>query len=95
MGSTHQSWEQIVSQKRTARDQLLAPYLIDDIEHRGPRALNVDQRSRLEKDPQVQEITDIDNIVVLLQLLQKGELTAESVIKAYIKRAVVAHQLVN
>ncbi|KAJ5397299.1 hypothetical protein N7509_005412 [Penicillium cosmopolitanum] len=95
MGSTHQSWEQIVSQKRTARDQLLAPYLIDDIEHRGPRALNVDQRSRLEKDPQVQEITDIDNIVVLLQLLQKGELTAESVIKAYIKRAVVAHQLTN
>ncbi|CAI7583127.1 unnamed protein product [Penicillium pancosmium] len=95
MGSTHQSWEQIASQKRTARDQLLAPYLIDDIEHRGPRALNVDQRSRLEKDPQFQLITDIDNIVALLQLLQKGELTAESVIKAYIKRAVVAHQLTN
>jgi hypothetical protein len=94
MGSTQQSWEQIVSQKLAARDQLLAPYLVDDIEQRVPRVLQVDQRSCLEKDPQVQKITDLDNIVDLLQLLQKGDLTATEVVTAYIKRAVVAHQLV-
>lgn len=94
MGSTQQKWEQIVSQKRTARDQLLGPYLVDDIEQRVPRVFQVDQRSCLESEPHVQEITNIDNIVVLSQLLQKGKLTAESVISAYIKRAVVAHQLV-
>lgn len=81
-----QSWEQIVSQKRTARDQLLAPYLVDDLDSRGPRVENVDQRSRLENDPQVQEITDIDNIATLHQLLQKGQVTAEQVVLAYIKR---------
>ncbi|CAI7677907.1 unnamed protein product [Penicillium manginii] len=95
MGSTQQSWEQIVSQKLAARDQLLAPYLVGDIQQRVPRVLQVDQRSRLEKDPQVQKITDLDNIVDLLQLLQKGDLTATEVVTAYIKRAVVAHQLTN
>lgn len=49
---------------------------------------NVDQRSRLENEPQVQEITDIDNIATLHQLLQKGEVTAEQVVLAYIKRLV-------
>ncbi|KAJ5231353.1 uncharacterized protein N7469_005941 [Penicillium citrinum] len=94
MGSTQQSWEEIVSRKRTERDQLLVPYMVNDIESRLPRVEQVDQRSRL-KDPEIQKITDIDSIVVLSQLLQKGDLTAEQVIEAYIKRAVVAHQLTN
>lgn len=85
MGSTQQSWEEIVSRKRTERDQLLVPYMVNDIESRLPRVEQVDQRSRLE-DPEIQKITDIDNIVVLSQLLQKGDLTAEQVIEAYIKR---------
>lgn len=85
MGSTQQSWEEIVSRKRTERDQLLVPYMVNDIESRLPRVEQVDQRSRL-KDPEIQKITDIDSIVVLSQLLQKGDLTAEQVIEAYIKR---------
>ncbi|KAJ5204029.1 uncharacterized protein N7498_004908 [Penicillium cinerascens] len=94
MGSTQQSWERIVAQKRAARDQLLAPYLVDDEEQRQPRVHRVDERSRL-KDPEMQIITDIDGIEELSRSLRKGEFTAEQVTKAYIKRAVVAHQLTN
>lgn len=81
-----QPWEQIVAEKRSARDQLLAPYLVDDVESRVPRVSQVDKRSSLERDLEVQLITDIDNIVTLLQLLRQGDLTAEQVVKAYIKR---------
>lgn len=85
MGSTQQPWEQIVAQKRAARDKLLAPYLVDDVDQRQPRVHGVDGRSRLQ-DPEVQLITDIDGVEELSRSLQKGEFTAEQVIKAYIKR---------
>ena len=85
MGSTQQSWEEIVSRKRTERNQLLLPYIVNDIDTRLSRVDQVHKRSEL-KDPDIQKVTDIDNIVILLQLLQKGDLTAEQVIKAYIKR---------
>ncbi|KAJ5099163.1 Amidase [Penicillium argentinense] len=94
MGATQLPWEHIVTQKRLARDQLLAPYLVGDVERRVPQVAHVEDRSRLE-DPEAQKITDIDNVGDLLQLLQKGEVTAEQVVQAYIKRAVVAHQLTN
>ncbi|KAJ5313769.1 uncharacterized protein N7443_000653 [Penicillium atrosanguineum] len=94
MGSTQQSWEQIVAQKRAARDKLLALYLVDDVDQRQPRVYQVHERSRL-KDPEVQRITEIDSIEELSRHLLKGEFTAEQVTRAYIKRAVVAHQLTN
>lgn len=84
MGDTRQSWEQIVSQKRQARDLLLAPYLVTDIETRAPRVLQVEERTAL--DQQTQSITDIDSVPVLLQCVEKGELAAEQVVLAYIKR---------
>lgn len=84
MGTIQQPWEQIVSQKRAIRDKLLAPYLVD-IEHRVPRMDHVDYRSRLEDEPEVQEITDLD-LASLLKRLETGEFTAHQVILAYIKR---------
>ncbi|KAJ5449604.1 uncharacterized protein N7458_006053 [Penicillium daleae] len=93
MGTIQQPWEQIVSKKRAIRDKLLAPYLVD-IEHRVPRMDHVDCRSRLENEPEVQEITDLD-LTGLLKRLETGQFTAHQVILSYIKRAVVAHQLTN
>ncbi|KAJ5470894.1 hypothetical protein N7530_008251 [Penicillium desertorum] len=92
MGSV-QTWEEIVSQKRAIRDQLIAPYLVD-VTQRLPRVQNAEERTRLE-DPLIQKITDIDNITSLLECMEKGEFQVEQVIKAYIQRAVVAHLLTN
>lgn len=83
MGSS-QSWEEIVIQKRTIRDHHLAPLLVD-VDQRRPQVHNVAERTRLE-DPVIQKITDIDNVVTLLECLEKGEFEAEQVAKAYIKR---------
>lgn len=79
-------WKRIIAQKRQIRDQLLAPYLVDDVDSRLPRVDRMDERSRLDQEPEIQTITDIDNIAVLLDRLRKGEFTAEVVVKAYIKR---------
>lgn len=84
MGTIQRPWEQIVSQKRAIRDKLLAPYLVD-LEHRVPRVDHVDHRTRLENDPDVQRITDLD-LLGLLKRLETGEFTAQQVIQAYIKR---------
>ncbi|KAJ5677486.1 Amidase [Penicillium maclennaniae] len=94
MGSTEQPWEPIVAQKRAARDKLLAPYLVEDVDHRQPRVDQVHERSR-SKDPEAQRITEIDGIEELSQCVLKRQFTAEQVIRAYIQRAVVAHQLTN
>ncbi|OQE43364.1 hypothetical protein PENCOP_c003G08886 [Penicillium coprophilum] len=91
MGS--QTWEEIVSQKRNNRDQLIAPYLVN-VTQRLPQVRNVGERTRLE-NPLYQKITDIDSVATLVESLEKGEFQAEQVIKAYIQRAVIAHQLTN
>lgn len=85
MGSL-QTWEEIVSQKRLIRDQLLAPYLVD-VAERLPQVQNPEERTRL-ADPSIQKITDIDSVTALLECLEKGEFQAEQVIKAYIQRYV-------
>ncbi|KAJ6120205.1 Amidase [Penicillium sp. IBT 18751x] len=94
MGSTEQPWELIVARKRAARDKLLAPYLVEDVDHRQPRVDQVHERSRL-KDFEAQRITEIDGIEELSQCVLKRHFTAEQVTRAYIRRAVVAHQLTN
>ncbi|KAL4898488.1 amidase signature domain-containing protein [Aspergillus ambiguus] len=94
MGSL-QNWEQIVSQKRSLRDQALKPYLISDLELRPPQVHDVQKRSCVHDDPLVQEITDIDSVSTLLGYMKSGKYSAEQVTNAYIRRAVIAHQLAN
>ncbi|KAL3479438.1 amino acid/polyamine transporter [Aspergillus californicus] len=72
-----QSWEQTVSEKRGLRDQALKPYTVVDVDQRPARVHNVQSRSRLEDDPLIQEITDIDNIPALIEQIRKGSFTAE------------------
>ncbi|GLA28359.1 acetamidase [Aspergillus phoenicis ATCC 13157] len=88
------NWEQVVTEKRTLRDKSLKPYMVSNLDKRGPRVDNVQERSRLD-DPIAQKITDIDSIPTLLEQLRAGKYTAEQVTHAYIRRAVVAHQLTN
>ncbi|KAL4926506.1 amidase signature domain-containing protein [Aspergillus undulatus] len=90
-----QAWEEIVVRKQTIRDEALKPYLVSNIENRPPRVRSVQDRSCLKDDPLIQEITDIDSVPALLKQLQSGRYSAEQVIRAYIKRATVAHQLTN
>ncbi|OOF91092.1 hypothetical protein ASPCADRAFT_211370 [Aspergillus carbonarius ITEM 5010] len=94
MGSL-QPWEQIVSQKRSLRDKLLEPYLANDVDQRVPQVASVQARSCVKGDPEIQEITDIDSIPRLFELLKSGQYTAEQTTLAYIKRAVISHQLTN
>lgn len=84
--SPPQPWDQIVSQKRSARDSLLAPYLVKDVENRVPRVERVEMRSQLDEEPEVQDITDIDSLAGLLLKIQLEEITAEQIARAYIKR---------
>ncbi|KAJ5936486.1 Amidase [Penicillium verhagenii] len=86
------SWQQIISQKRAIRDKLLVPYLTS-IKDRQIQVDNVHERSRVEGE--VEAITDIDNVEEVLQRMQKGDFSAEQIVRAYIQRAVVAHQLTN
>ncbi|CAG8116304.1 unnamed protein product [Penicillium olsonii] len=88
------SWKAIVSRKRHERDQLIAPYVVEHM-NRPPQVHNVQERSQIEAEPRIQKITDIDNIMVLLKQIEKGETGAEEVTRAYIKRSVVAQQLTN
>ncbi|CAG7946002.1 unnamed protein product [Penicillium salamii] len=86
-------WKDIAARKRHLRDQLIAPY--QDNVDRPPQVQNVHERSQIESEPQVQKITDIDNVASLLKQIEKGEWSAEDVTRAYIKRSVVAQQLTN
>ncbi|KAJ5663712.1 Amidase [Penicillium longicatenatum] len=87
-------WEQIVSQKRAIRDKLLTPYLINVADREtGDHVDKIHERSHV--DEEARAITDIDEVEVLLQRIQTGDFSAEQVVKAYIQRAVVAHQLTN
>lgn len=92
--SSQESWEQVVSQKRANRDKLLAPFLVDDVDKRTPRVHQIEHRSRLDSDL-LNQITDVDSIPALLHKIQVEGLAAEDVVRAYIQRAVVAHQLVS
>jgi hypothetical protein len=85
MGSI-KPWEKIVAEKRALRDHALKPYLVDDLDKRPPRIDNVADRTRIDSDPLVQKITDIDSIAELHEQLGKGHFTAEDVALAYIKR---------
>ena len=78
-------WEDTVSQKWLVRDQLIAPYVTDNLLDRPPQ-LQAAERSQINSDPKVQEITDVDNIQALLKQIEIGELKAEEVTRAYIKR---------
>lgn len=78
-------WEDIVSQKQLVRDQLIAPYVTDNLLDRPPQ-LQAADRSQIKSDPEVQAITDVDNIEALLKQIEIGELKAEEVTRAYIKR---------
>lgn len=85
MGSAAIStWPEIVSKKRALREQALASYLVDDLDQRPPRVRDVFARSYIDED--VERITDIDNVGTVLNQLTRGELTAESVTRAYIRR---------
>lgn len=77
-------WTDIAARKRHLRDQLIAPY--QDNVDRPPQVQNVHERSQIESEPQVQKITDIDNVASLLKQIEKGEWSAEDVTRAYIKR---------
>ncbi|PYH48277.1 amino acid/polyamine transporter [Aspergillus saccharolyticus JOP 1030-1] len=95
MGSI-QRWEQIVAKKRSLRDQKLEPYIIaNKDQQRAPQVHRVHERTCLHKASVIQEITDIDNIPKLVEQLKSGQISAEQTTLAYIKRAVLAHQLTN
>ncbi|OGM41577.1 acetamidase [Aspergillus bombycis] len=90
-----QVWKQTASRKQYLRSEILKPYMVSDMDQRLPQVHNVQERSRIHSHPEVQEITDIDNIPVLVEQLRTGRFTAEAVILAYVRRAAIAQQLTN
>ncbi|KAB8200935.1 Amidase [Aspergillus parasiticus SU-1] len=90
-----QTWKQTASQKHYLRNERLKPYMVSDVDQRPPQVHDVQERSRIHSDPEIQEITDIDNISVLVDQFRTGKFTVEAVTLAYIRRAVIAQQLTN
>ncbi|KAE8323278.1 amidase signature domain-containing protein [Aspergillus sergii] len=90
-----QTWKQTASQKHYLRNERLKPYMVSDVDQRLPQVHDVQERSRIHSDPEIQEITDIDNISVLVDQFRTGKFTVEAVTLAYIRRAVIAQQLTN
>ena len=81
-----QTWKQIASRKQYLRNEMLKPYMVSDVDQRLPQVHNVQERSRIHSDPEIQEITDIDNISVLVNQYRTGKLTVEAVALAYVRR---------
>ncbi|KAE8339324.1 hypothetical protein BDV24DRAFT_165496 [Aspergillus arachidicola] len=90
-----QTWKQTASQKHYLRNERLKPYMVSDVDQRLPQVHDVQERSRIHSDPEIQEITDIDNISVLVDQFRTGKFIVEAVTLAYIRRAVIAQQLTN
>ncbi|KAE8412625.1 amidase signature domain-containing protein [Aspergillus pseudocaelatus] len=78
-----QTWKQIASRKQYLQNEMLKPYMVSDVDQRLPQVHNVQERSRIHSDPEIQEITDIDNISVLVNQFRTGKLTVEAVTLAY------------
>ena len=81
MEDTHpaKSWEEIVARKRAIRDAEIRKYLPSKWENGQPPWPNKEERA----------ITDIAELGQLQEKIRSGELTAEAVIKAYIRRCVI------
>ncbi|KAK9379517.1 amidase signature domain-containing protein [Kockiozyma suomiensis] len=94
------TWQEIAAKKRADREVLLSPFKLPESELPPPDQLNVydfissggADSLLLDKD---KEITEIDDVDELAAKIAAGTYTASEVIRAYIKRATVAHQLTN
>lgn len=94
------TWQEIAAKKRADREVLLSPFKLPESELPPPDQLNVydfissggADSLLLDKD---KEITEIDDVDELAAKIAAGTYTASEVIRAYIKRATVAHQLVG
>jgi len=82
MGDTHPNkpWEEIVARKRAIRDAEIKKYLPTTWENGQPPWPNKEERA----------ITGIAELGELQEKIRSGELTAEAVIRAYIKTHVNA-----
>jgi hypothetical protein len=72
-------WEEIAAQKRAIRDEAIQKYLPCTWENGQPPWPNKEERA----------ITSIAELGVLQEKIKNRELTAETVIKAYIRRCVL------
>ncbi|KAI9739657.1 MAG: hypothetical protein M1834_006375 [Cirrosporium novae-zelandiae] len=90
MGSTlKRPWQLVVEEKRRLRQAAIQPYLSVTDAQLSP------EEKLQHLSVSIREITDVNDIQGLLNLLSGGQLTAEELVRAYIKRAVVAHETCN
>ncbi|PWN52251.1 amidase [Violaceomyces palustris] len=97
-GTTFQTWQEAAKTKRDQRDSLIPKeYLLDDKSLPPLDQLQVvDFPSRSGKLSQLEiEITEEDDVSVILGKISKGVWKATQVLEAFIKRTCIAHQLVN
>ena len=86
---TRLPWEEVVQRKRRERDEAMEPFLTspeEDLNERPIDKLAIHERSALESLHKENQITDEDEIQILLQQMQEGTLSAERVVRAFIKR---------
>jgi hypothetical protein len=74
-------WEEIVARKRAIRDAEINKYLPTVWENSQPPWPSKEERA----------ITGITELRMLQEKIRSGELTAEAVVRAYIKRHVIPH----
>ena len=81
-------WQDIVKQKRQERQQLIAPYSSITTEELEKRPINlhaIHERTSLSTS-KGNTITDENEIEVLLEQMQTGKLSAETLTRTYIER---------
>ena len=89
-------WEVLSSQKRKAlQDSIPQDWIIPYIPIKDqPNVLDVPEKCGL-LTPRELQITNTEDVEVILEKLHTAEWTSEETTQAFYKRAIVAHQLVG
>lgn len=86
---TRRPWEEVVQEKRRERDGAIEPFLTitkEVLDERPINKLAIHERAALGGLYKENQITNENEIQVLLQRMQEGTLSAEGVVRAFIQR---------
>ncbi|KAH7123019.1 amidase [Dactylonectria macrodidyma] len=90
-GHAKQPWQDVVAKKRAEQAARLAPFIAASGLDKG----SSDDKISSSENDEGQDVTAISSASRLVDLIDRGDVTSVAVTKAYIKRAVEAHQQTN
>jgi amidase len=88
------SWQEIAEKKKQEQTNLIPKQWLISVDPERLDVLSVPQECGLLSKREL-EITELNDLVVLLEKLASGEWSSVEVTTAFYKRAIIAHQLVS